>query len=223
MKIYKDLEQWTPEWLKVRAGVITWTWLKNVITEELKKGWISKKSLDKQVNYIYDLIGGEFSYDENAPQISTYLMNAWHEFEELAKMKYESLKNVKVTEVWFIKSEDWLWLSPDWIILEKNDVIKKAIEIKSPLWNNSRNFYKYMFEDKIPDDYLQQIVQYFIVIDTLEELDFIVFNPNFIKKDKQLWIKTIKREDLKEEIEKAKKDLKDFRKKWLETINILLK
>ena len=80
-----------------------------------------------------------------------------------------------------------------------------------------------MFEDKIPNEYLWQVVHYFIVIDTLEELDFIVFNPNYIKSDKQLWIKNIKRSDLKEEIERAEKDLKQFREKWLEHIKILLK
>ena len=223
LEIFEDLQQWTDEWLKVRAWSITWTWLKNIILKELKKWGYTQDSINKQKKYIYELLGGEFSYDDNAPIIKTYLLNAWNEFEELAKMKYEWLTWNKVIEVWFIKKESWLWISPDWIIYNDKKVITKAIEIKSPLWNNSANFYKYMFEDKIPDEYLWQVVHYFIVIDTLEELDFIVFNPNYVKSEKQLWIKNIKRSDLKEEIAIAEKDLKNFRKKWVKHIKILLK
>ena len=223
-KIYKDLEQQSPEWFKLRAWVISWTSLNKVI-REFYKTWekkVTQKSLWKINNFIYELLGWEFSFDENAPNTTTYLLNAWNEFEELAKIKYENITWKKVDEVWFIKRNDWHWLSPDWIIFNKW-IITKAIEIKSPLWNNSLNFYKYMFENKIPDEYLWQIVNYFLVIDTLDELDFVVFNPNFVKTEKQLWIKTIKREDLKEEIERAEKDLKEFRKLWLEKIQILLK
>ena len=224
IKIFTELKQGTPEWLKERAGVITWTWLKNVIVSRLKNGSVSATSKWKLFTYICWLIWWEFSYDENAPEVKTYLLQMWHEMEELAKIKYENKFWVKVSEVGFIKRNDWLWLSPDWIVFEEDwKTIKKAVEIKSPLWDNSKNFFKYVFENKIPDEYLWQAVHYFVVIDTLEELDFCVFNPNLIIENKQLWVITIKREDVQKYIDQAEVELLFFRNLWINAITSLIK
>lgn len=223
MKIYRDLEQNTPEWLKARAWVVTWTWLANIMKWWYNKDWTLNSVAIKAMEwYIYELLWWEFSYDDNAPEVKTYLMEQWHILEEEAKIKYMQ----KMWEIWenigFIKKNDWIWLSPDWLIFKESKPVK-WVEVKSPLWNNGKNFFKYKFEDKIPDEYKWQVVHYFIAIDTLEELDFCVYNPNLAMVDDRLWIKNVTREDLKSEIEEAEKRLEIFRKMWIEKIKILLK
>ena len=53
----------------------------------------------------------------------------------------------------------------------------------------------------------------FIVNKDLEQLDFVVFNPNLVK-EKQLFIFPIKREDILEDIELAEKRITEFREIW---------
>jgi len=202
------MQQWTDEWLEARQGVITWTKLKDIM-------WgTTPKAIDKAMQTaIWNMLWEEFA---EVPEIYVnQAMQRGTDLEPIAKAKYEELTNQDVTEVWFIKKNEWHWLSPDWIIWEEIEpgVIKyyKAIEIKCP---GGKNFVKYIIEDKLPDEYIWQVVNYFLVIDTLEELDFIIYNPDFYLKGKQMHIINIKRADLKEYIEKAEERLKLFRPKW---------
>jgi len=205
MKIYKDLVQWTEEWLELRAWVITWTKLKSVV-------W----SVTVQKTIMYELIWEEFTPIE--PGIKNKAMERWNELEPIAKKKYEELTWEKVEEVWFIKTEDYVWLSPDWII-KKDWKYSKAVEIKCPMW---KNFSRYILENKIPAEYKWQVVHYFVVMEDLEELDFVIFNPDFYIKEAQMKILNIKRDDLFADIEKAKISIKDFRVNWLKNINLLI-
>lgn len=217
MKIYKDIKQGTEEWLKLRAWVITWTKLKGIM------GW--PKAQETQ---IFELIWEEF-----APLEENYrspAMERWNDLEPIAKAKFEEIKNIKVEEVWFIKSDKyndkfwfWLWLSPDWIIEDMKTPENKyneALEIKCP-W--PKNHAKYIIENKIPDDYKPQVVNYFIVMPDLEKLYFVTYNPDFYIKDRQLFIIEVTREDLLKDIEKAQERLIEFRWKWIEKIKIITK
>ena len=126
-------------------------------------------------------------------------------------------------KVWFILKEKWLGLSPDWIIdscgwLSDKPWYTKAIEIKCPRW---KNYIKYLLEDKIPDEYKWQVVNYFVVMEDLEELDFIIYNPDCSEEIKSLHIINVTREELQEDINKASKKLKDFKKQWDELDNNL--
>jgi hypothetical protein len=75
---------------------------------------------------------------------------------------------------------------------------------------------KYLLEDKIPDEYKWQVVNYFIVMEDLEWLDFIIYNPDVSSKIPSLHVINIKREELEEDIEKAENKLLLFRKNWEE-------
>jgi len=122
-----------------------------------------------------------------------------------------------------IKKNDWLGLSPDGIVADENtmaDDIRKAVEIKCP---EPKAFVRYMIQNKIPDEYKWQVVMYFIVIDTLEELDFIIYNPEIYDEDYRMHVINVKREDLQEEIQKAEEAIKEFRKEWVETIKTFTK
>lgn len=206
MEIFKNIEQGTEEWLKIRAWVITWTKLKNIC-------WSSKT----QETAMYELIAEEFApLEEN---FSSQAMQRWKELESIAKAKYIDKTWEKVKEIWFIKKNDYVWLSPDGVIFDENEKIKKAIEIKCP-W--AKNFTKCILENKIPEEYKYQVIMYFLVISDLEELDFILYNPDFYIKEKRLFIINIKRSKLEKEIYQAESQIEIFRKSWLEKIKTLL-
>lgn len=206
MEIFKNIEQGSEEWLKARAWVITWTKLKNIC-------WSSKT----QETAMYELIAEEFApLEEN---FSSQAMQRWKELESIAKAKYIDKTWEKVEEIWFIKKNDYVWLSPDWVIFDENEKIKKAIEIKCP-W--AKNFTKCILENKIPEEYKYQVIMYFLVISDLEELDFILYNPDFYIKEKRLFVINIKRQDLEKDIYKVESQIEIFRKKWLENIKLLL-
>lgn len=206
MEIFRNIEQGSEEWLKARAWVITWTKLKNIC-------WSSKT----QETAMYELIAEEFApLEEN---FSSQAMQRWKELESIAKAKYIDKTWEKVEEIWFIKKNDYVWLSPDGVIFDENEKIKKAIEIKCP-W--AKNFTKCILENKIPEEYKYQVIMYFLVISDLEELDFILYNPDFYIKEKRLFVINIKRQDLEKDIYKAESQIEIFRKKWLEKIKTLL-
>jgi len=219
MKVYKDIQQGSEDWKRIRAWIITWTSLKDVL-------WWPKA----QETAIYNLIAWEF-----APLEETYTSSAmqrWNELEPIAKAKFEDMTKIKIEEVWFIKSDEykddfgsWLWLSPDWIIatdFKQNKAwsfkYTEGIEIKCP-W--AKNHAKYIIENKLPDEYKPQAINYFLVMEDLEKLYFVTYNPDFYIKDKKLFIIEITREQLQKEIEKAKEKLLDFRKVWIEKIKVL--
>ena len=206
MEIFKNIEQGSEEWLKARAWVITWTKLKNIC-------WSSKT----QETAMYELIAEEFApLEEN---FSSQAMQRWKELESIAKAKYIDKTWEKVEEIWFIKKNDYVWLSPDWVIFDENEKIKKAIEIKCP-W--AKNFTKCILENKIPEEYKYQVIMYFLVISDLEELDFILYNPDFYIKEKRLSVINMKSQDLENDIYKVESQIEIFRKKWLENIKLLL-
>ncbi len=201
MKIYKELEQWTQEWLSVRQWVITGTKLKWVL------GWPKA-----QLTEYYTLIAEK--YIEEEPMNAYEIIERGHELEPIAKAKYEEITNSNVEEVGFIIKEDWHGLSPDGIILDEDTgLYTKAVEIKCPRW---KNYIKYLLEDKIPDEYKGQVLNYFIVMEDLDVLDFIIYNPDVSDSIKDIHIITVTRKDLQKDIDKAEEKVKDFRRKWEE-------
>ena len=225
MQIYKDLIQWEPEWLAIRKWVITWTKLEWVL------GWPKA-----QLTEMYSLLAEKYLVEEDLRPFE--IIERWHELEPIAKAKYEAmfLNGRKIVEVGFVLKNEWLGLSPDWLIktwyhpLTKlpngkystitDDIYWKAIEIKCP---RGKNYIKYMLENKIPDEYKWQVVNYFVVIDDLQELDFVIYNPDVCEGLKDLHVITVKREELQKDIEKAQERLTEFKKDWDNMNDLLMK
>ncbi|MEK7112557.1 MAG: YqaJ viral recombinase family protein, partial [Patescibacteria group bacterium] len=109
-----------------------------------------------------------------------------------------------VTDGGYITKGDFLGLSPDGLIGEK-----KAVEVKSP---SLKKHIEYVVKNTLPSEYKWQVVHYFLVIDDLEEVDFISYNPNFPLKE--LLVIKVKREDLQEDIEKAERKVEEFIEKY---------
>mgnify|MGYP003984281511 CR=1 FL=1 len=197
MKIHKKIIQQTPEWFELKKGKISWTSLKWVV-------WWDKA----QLTQMYELIAQEYIEEEdlNAWEI----MDRWNQLEDIAKLFFQDITWKEVEEVWFIEKDDQHGLSPDGII--KNwELYTEALEIKCPRW---KNYVKYYIENKIPDEYKNQVINYFIVMDDLEKLYFMIYSNDTIN-----WLPTYKiieitREQLATEITKAEVKITKFKTEW---------
>jgi hypothetical protein len=215
MKIIQ-CEQGSAEWQKYRVGKITGTCLKSVMAKE--------SSADYQ-GLLYDLIAEEGTEQQKFDRPNAEMERGSAE-EVFAKKAYEQKYGVKVEEVGmcFHEEFDWLGLSPDGLIKDKKSKkYTKAIEIKCP---NSATMVKYRASAlknaqtgfcALPSDYKWQVVMYFLVIEDLKELDFIVYDARFIDDEAKMYVINVKEtdQDLNEAIVSANERLITFRKEWL--------
>ena len=197
MIIIKNLEQWTLEWKNYRLWKITWTSLK----------WVTWW-FQAQQTAIYELLAEEYIEEDDLNAWEA--MERWNFLEPVAKKKYEDITWFKVEEVWFIERDSHHWLSPDGII-KTWDVYWQALEIKCPRW---KNYVKYYLENKIPDEYKNQVVNYFLVMEDLECLHFMIYNPDTINGLPDYKIITVTRADLEVEIRQAEEKLTGFKTRW---------
>lgn len=206
MKIYRNIEQWSLEWLDLRKGLITWTKLEAV-------NWWPKA----QLTAIYKLLAEKYiAQDDN--MTAWEIIQRWHDLEPQAKELYKQITWEKVEDVWFVKANKFIWLSPDGLI-KKKGAYRKAIEIKCPMW---AKYIQYLLENKIPSEYEEQIINYFICLPLLEELDLIIYNPDTKDWIKSIHIINVKKEELIDKIESIKEKLIDFQEKWIQLDKKLL-
>lgn len=164
-----------------------------------------------RLELIYELI-----YEKIAPHQDIYqsdTMARGHVIESIVKELY---KGRNIVSTGFIKRTDnpFIGISPDGVELQQvgetkqgDIIIRHAVEVKGPL---GKNFVKYWLEDKIPSEYFWQVIHYFLVIETLETLDFIIHNPE--PYDDMVRTKTIRvtRLELQKYIMEAEVAICDF-------------
>lgn len=186
MKII-NIEQNTDEWLEARKGKITGSKLKDILV---------KRGNKKKIGF-YQLIADRIALDPT----SELAMDRGSRLEEEALEKFIKKTGKKVDQVGFCISDynPDIGVSPDGLIKE-NENYKEAVEVKCL---SSANHIKAYLEQKIPTEYIEQALQYFIVIEELETLHFCFYDPrvSFI----EFFIIQLNRSDLKEEIENLRK------------------
>jgi exodeoxyribonuclease (lambda-induced) len=108
---------------------------------------------------------------------------------------YEQTTGNQVTRVGMLQSERYelLTVSPDGLV---GDV--GAVEVKCP---KTKTHVRYIRMGVIPAEYKPQVLQYFLVHDKLQWLDFISFDPRLERKP--IFIKRITRAELQLEIDDA--------------------
>ena len=203
-----DVKQGTPEWLDARRCVITGTRLAAVMG-----GKEARKTL--MIELIAELIAPpEESYKSQAMEMGNI-------GEEIIKEDYPDYVSVGL----ILGDEDWIGISPDAVMKDINKyllsnppipvvTIDKALEIKSP---EPKSFIRYALDGGIPKQYYWQVVHYFVVIPTLQELDFVIYCPQIgIKR-----VVHVTRAELQEDVDKAKESLQEFRKEWLSALSKL--
>ena len=183
------LEQGTHQWLEARKGKITGTRLKDVLKTD-------------NLPVIYEMIA-ELGSDEIEETFVSKAMERGKNCEPIAISLYQHMTGVVIDSVGFCVSEenDMLALSPDGFTADRIG----AIEVKSP---NTSTHVKYILGDKVPSEYLPQVMTYFLVNTKLEYLDFISFDDRY--KPKPIWIKRVTREELKDQLLEVNEKLDKF-------------
>lgn len=182
MKKHK-MEQRSDEWLHLKKGKISGTVLAAIMGTK-----------QKRQDAIYELISQRLRIgledDENPMDRGTRL-----EPEGIAAFEFET--GLKVDKLGIGEEDDNpnIIQSPDGLIGED-----AAVEIKCP---GGKNHVKVWLTNEIPDTYLWQSVQYFVVNEKLKTLYFVSYNPDITEHP--LHIIETTREKLTKEIDEALK------------------
>lgn len=198
MQILK-LAQNTDEWWEARKGKITGSKLKDIIV---------KRGTGKKIGF-YQLIADKLSIEDNSEDP----MERGHTLEKEAIELFSEKKGIEVkTDIGLCFSDENpnIALSPDGLI-GKN--YNEAVEVKC--LSASRHLEAY-FEQKIPDEYEFQKLQYFIVNEKLERLYFVFYDPR-VTVLPIFWVE-VNREDVEEDI----KIYLDYQKNVLKEVDDLI-
>jgi hypothetical protein len=226
MKIL-NLEQGTDEWKKARMKMITGTKLDLVMGSNLD-----------QLMLICELIAEEGTEQTKETRISAEMERGTAE-EPFAIKHFSEKKKLKVEKVGMCISEEFPFLacSPDGLIKVKGEY-KAGLEVKNPD-TKTAVFYKLLnsvsIEDLalsngkrpflgIPADYKYQVLNYFLVIPTLEKMHFLTYDARFIAEDVKMSVVELERShpEVQKELENIKETLLKFRERWLRYKNIVL-
>lgn len=162
MKIYKELEQGTPEWHEIRKGKMTAS--NATAIGNCGKGLetYTKEIVRKQIS---SKIGDEYSNKD---------FDRGHELEPIAREMYELENSVKIEQVGFIELDEFSGCSPDGLVEEDG-----GAEIKCP---DDKVYFDYLLdkEKAISSDYIWQC-QMNLFITGRKWWDLIIYNPNFKK------------------------------------------
>lgn len=203
MKIL-DIEQGTDEWKEARLEMITGTRLGDVLGTKARQETLLNTLIAEHVT-------GQAKEGYKSPQ-----MERGSEGEEYAILEYEKKSGEITSVVGMCVSEKYPYLavSPDRLIKRKGKFVK-GVEVKCP---DTSTVIKYLRDGETPYEYLGQVLAYFIVVEDLKELDFVIYDPRIKKEQYKLNIKTVTREELQEEIEEAEYKLENFRELWLKEL-----
>lgn len=206
MKILEGVEQGSQEWLQARIAKITGS----------KLGKIRGTPAARK-KFIYELIAeeltGTFAETYQSPS-----MERGNTEEPFAVKEYEKRTGLKAEKVGFILGDDgFTGLSPDRLI-RKGKLFVGGLEIKNP---DSSTQIEYLISKKIPSCYMDQILHYFLIIPSLEWVDFASFDARIQMDSLRMHLVRITREELKGEIEAAQNELIAFRKEWMDIMEQL--
>lgn len=177
MKIVKFSDE--QAWLDARLGRITGTRLKDLIV---------KRGTKKKIGY-YELIAERIAL----PATEENAMDRGHRLEEEAIMRFTEETGKKVnTELvmWMRDDNDMIAISPDGYIGKK-----EAVEVKCL---SSARHIEAILTKEIPNEYQEQVLQYFIVNDDLQTLYFVFYDP---RMPKDFFYVTVTREEVQKKVD----------------------
>lgn len=146
MRFYYDVQQGTDEWLALRAGCITASSFKSLVTSRGEK--TASSTRDTYLNQVIAerLTGKPVDTFKNAD------MERGNEREGAARDLFAAIMEVDVKEVGFHLHDDYdIGCSPDGLFTLESDT---GVEIKSP---RASTHVRYMRNKKLPVEYVQQV------------------------------------------------------------------
>ncbi len=181
-----EAEQGTDEWKEDRAGKITGSLVKELLTNPRGK---SEKFSSSAKTYIEKILSERLTgtteeiYANRAMQWGT-------EHEDEAIYLYEEKTMMIVERVGFYKENEFLGCSLDGY---SNKLIQ---EVKCL---SSKNHLKILMSGEVPKEHLSQCLFNMVVVGA-KFCDFIAYDPRYINPKHRLIVVTIDRNDYKEEI-----------------------
>ncbi|MEG2328275.1 MAG: YqaJ viral recombinase family protein [Akkermansia sp.] len=168
MRIWKEMEQRSEEWFRARAGRITASNLKKILTPT---GAMSKQSED----YVYELCASCVRPDEVVFEGNLHT-DRGNALEPVARELFVERTGFDVRQVGFVTHDDSpvLGCSPDGLVY-RDGVPVAGLEIKCPL---GKNHARYLYEGVLPSEYKAQ-VHGSMVVTGLDSWWFMSFNPGF--------------------------------------------
>jgi len=191
-----EVEQGSDEWKAFREGKITGTKIGKIWAKSRKTGELYDTS---KTNLQFYQVMAERLAVATADGISD--MSAMERGKLLENEAVQTaterlgLNNWTTDNVWQDDTDDSYLCSPD--AYENTDKPKWAMEVKCL---SSANHIKAIYENKPPYEYWPQVVNYFLINDSLEALYFVMYDPRFFNEELQLKIFTIHREQLESDI-----------------------
>lgn len=197
MKIYKDINQGSPEWFEIRVGKVTASHAQAIGN--------NGKGLE---NYILEVVAEMFSSSEKEHYSNEHTERG-NELEPIARSMYELQNDVEVEEIGFAEYNDFVGCSPDGLVGKDG-----MIEIKCP---NDKTYFNLLMNEKIDNAYIWQCQMNMLILER-KWCDLVFYNPNFEKSmkifrlepDKEMFSK------LKEGFEKAEAEITRLVSKYKE-------
>jgi len=188
MKIYKDINQGSPEWFEIRVGKVTASHAQAIGN--------NGKGLD---TYLLEVVSEMFSSAQK-DQYSNEHIERGNELEPLARSMYELQENVEVEEIGFAEYNDFVGCSPDGLVGDDG-----MIEIKCP---DDKTYFNLLMNENIDSSYIWQCQMNLLILEK-KWCDLIFYNPNFEKSMKIFRLKPDKEmfSRLKEGFAKAEKEI----------------
>lgn len=157
-----EVDQNTEEWQELRRGKITGSKLSGITPKTRGAG--------KKIGF-YELLAERLALEEEAEDP----MERGHRLEPEAIQIFQEKHGKTVESVGFCVSDlnANIALSPDGLI-KVEDKYREAVEVKCL---SAAHHLEAYFEQKIPKDYDEQVLQYFIVNEDLETLHFTFYDP----------------------------------------------
>jgi putative phage-type endonuclease len=202
MKRYNDIEQGTEAWHQIRKGKITGTTLKAIMgTPKARQDALFELMAERLT------VGVEMDY-ENPMDRGIRL-----ESEAIAAFEFETGKKVERTGFCSHDENDLIAYSPDGLISDEEDVEIKCM--------GGKNHVKMWLTNEIPDEYYWQVVQAFVVNPTLKKRNFVGYNPDI--PSHPLHIIEVTREQVQEDVDKAKQKQEEFLKEVEKQLSEIIK
>lgn len=186
MKIYKDIEQGSEEWFKLRLGKLTASEFHIATAQGRKKGEPSVQTLP----LIFKLLSEKWT-GESVERYYNEAMEWGNEYEDMARAQYELRHpEIDLEQVGFIEYNDYIGGSPDGICKDG------GVEIKCP---TSHVQVKRVFDGSFPKDYTKQVYGYMWLTDA-EWWDFVSFDPRLPKGINYFEIRVNRNEEIIKEL-----------------------
>jgi len=184
MKIL-DLPQRSQQWFEARLGVITGSRAKQVFAKN-NLPFIDELIAERMTGTIPD------SFTSDAMKHGIL-------FEPEAIRVYEETTKNKVEEIGFCVHDKYPFIavSPDGLV-KVDGKYQGAVEVKCP---SSKKHIEYIRIGRVPAEYKAQVLHYFVVVDDLQWLDFVTYDPRM--KSHKINVHRVHRNEIQEEVDAA--------------------